>query len=154
MNSNSPPWVCPAKVKSMPNSAARSKVLGLWLRRMLTTSGITSGDSSITIASSGGVEIEPATQPVAVGDRSRGIKVTKVNLRGHTYSIDYDYLPTAVDTFELHTPWTIDHAEGARFEKISPGRYRVVIDPSVQNAGNVSYQHGDVQVTFAQAKLQ
>ena len=112
------------------------------------------GDSSITIASSGGVEIEPATQPVAVGDRSRGIKVTKVNLRGHTYSIDYDYLPTAVDTFELHTPWTIDHAEGARFEKISPGRYRVVIDPSVQNAGNVSYQHGDVQVTFAQAKLQ
>ena len=25
---------------------------------------------------------------------------------------------------------------------------------AVQNAGNVSYQHGDVQVTFAQAKLQ
>src|SRR5882724_5159124 len=32
----------PGQVKSMPNSAARSKLLGLWLRRMLTMSGITS----------------------------------------------------------------------------------------------------------------
>ncbi len=41
-SANWPPWLCPASVKSMPNSAARSKLLGLWLRRMLTMSGITS----------------------------------------------------------------------------------------------------------------
>jgi hypothetical protein len=34
-SANWPPWLCPARVKSMPSSAARSKLLGLWLRRML-----------------------------------------------------------------------------------------------------------------------
>ena len=28
------PWLCPASVNSTPNSAARSKLLGLWLRRL------------------------------------------------------------------------------------------------------------------------
>src|SRR5229473_6644975 len=39
-----PPWVCPASIKSMARSAARSNTntLGSWLRRMLTVPGITS----------------------------------------------------------------------------------------------------------------
>ena len=94
------------------------------------------GDSLLTVAYSGGVEIESPAQPVvAVGEASRGIKVTDVNLQGHTYTIDYDYLPAAGSMFQLYTPWTIEHAQGARFEKSSPGRYKVVIDPSVPDTG-------------------
>jgi len=111
------------------------------------------GDSLLTIDYTGGVEIESATQQVAVGDRSRGVKITKVSLRGHIYSINYDYFPAAGATFELHTPWTIDRTQGARFEKISLSRYQVVIDPSVQDAGKTDYQHGNVQVIFARAPL-
>jgi glycogen debranching enzyme len=112
------------------------------------------GDSLLTVAYSGGVEIEPPAQPVAVGEASLGIKVTDVNLQRHTYTIDYDYLPAAGSMFQLYTPWTIEHAQGARFEKSSPGRYKVVIDPSVPDTGKTAYQHGKVQVTFAQEKSQ
>jgi glycogen debranching enzyme len=107
------------------------------------------GDSSITINYSGGVAIVPAAQVPAVGDSSRGIRITGVNLRGATYTVDCDYLPAEGATFELYTPWTITRVEGARFAKLSQGDYKLVVDPSVQDAEKTKYQHGVVKISFA-----
>jgi glycogen debranching enzyme len=110
--------------------------------------GLPHGDSLIAIDYSGGVEIEPAAQVLAVGDASHGIKITRVNLQGETYTVDYDYLPAASASFELYTPWTITRVEGARLEKLSQGAYKVAVDPLAQNAGKTDYHHGEVKVSF------
>src|SRR2546422_651816 len=40
-----PPWVWPARLRSIPSSAARSKALGLWVSRILTVPGSTSSST-------------------------------------------------------------------------------------------------------------
>lgn len=105
------------------------------------------GNSTLTVGYSGGVQVEPDTQPPATGDPSHQIKITKVNLQGARYTIDFDYIPAVGGSFELYTPWHIDQVRGAQLQDASPYKYRVTVG---SQAAGTAYEHGEVQIFFAQ----
>jgi len=84
-----------------------------------------------------------------IGEPSKGIKITGINLQGGVYTMDFDYLPSAACGFELRTPWKIKDAQGATFADIAPALYRLTVSMPKQEKESDIYQHGKVLVTFA-----
>jgi glycogen debranching enzyme len=108
------------------------------------------GNTLLTISyTGGGVAIIPALPQPMIGDPSNAIKITGVNLNNHVYTVDFDYLPSAVSTFELRTPWAIKDAQGATFEAVAPAVYRVTVSAHASEKGLHLYQHGKATLTFA-----
>ena len=90
-----------------------------------------------------------------VGESSQAIKITGMSLKDRVYTVDFDFLPSAVSSFELRTPWTIKDAEGATFAAVSPGLYRFTISASIHQEAKepLAYQHGKVILIFAGDKI-
>jgi hypothetical protein len=86
------------------------------------------------------------------GESSRGIKSTGVNLNDRIYTVDFDYLPSEANSFDLRTSWAIKSVQGANFEPTSPSVYRFYVIRSANKSTNKkelpTYQHGEVAVTF------
>ena len=106
------------------------------------------GSSTLTIDYSGGVSLTTAPPHIQLGDASSAIKVTGVGLRENVYNVDFDYIPSAHNTFDLRTPWKIERAQGATFDTIAPGLYRFTVTPNTAEKESSAYKHGKVTVTF------
>lgn len=107
------------------------------------------GSTLLTISYTGGVAIIPALPQPMIGDPSNTIKITGVSLNNRVYIVDFDYLPSAVSTFDLRTPWTIKEAQGAIFEAIAAAVYRFTVTPHASEKDLHAFQHGKATVTFA-----
>jgi hypothetical protein len=107
------------------------------------------GSALLTIGYTGGVAIISEPPELTIGEPSKAIKITEINLKDRVYIVDFDYLPSAISSFELRTPWTIKDAQGATFEAISPGLYRFTVSTSNLEIEQRGYQHGKAVVTFA-----
>ncbi len=107
------------------------------------------GNKLLTIGYTGGVAIIPEPPQLMIGEPSKAIKITGINLKGRVYTVAFDYLPSAISGFELRTSWTIKDVQGATFEAISPTLYRFTVSaPTHEKESNV-YHHGKAVVTFA-----
>ena len=111
------------------------------------------GNATLTIGYAGGVAIITDPPQLMIGETSKAIKITGVNLRDRVYTVDFDYLPSAVSSFDLRTPWKIKDAQGATFEAIAPAVYRLTVSVHAQEKEPHAYQHGKATVTFARDKL-
>jgi hypothetical protein len=111
------------------------------------------GSASLTIGYTGGVALIPEPPELAVGEPSKAIKIIGVNLKNRLYTVDFDYVPSAVASFELRTPWTIKDAQGATLQATVPGGYRVTVDPPAQGKEIQAYRHGKLILRFAGEKL-
>jgi hypothetical protein len=106
------------------------------------------GDTTVVIEYSAGVAIQPPLPTPMLGNASQAVAITKVNLRGSVYTVDFDYLTSVPGSFDLRTPWPIKNVTGASFEAVSRGCYRLTPSVHSQPEDEHSYQHGQVQVTF------
>jgi glycogen debranching enzyme len=107
------------------------------------------GSTLLTIGYSGGVAIVLDPPQLMIGAPSKTIKITGTNMKGRTYTVDFDYVPSAASSFEVRTPWAIKDAQGAIFTVISPGAYRITLNARAQEKAPHSYQHGNLILTFA-----
>jgi hypothetical protein len=107
------------------------------------------GTTLLRIGYSGGLAIVPDPPQLVIGEPSKTIKITGMNLNGRVYTVDFDYLPSASSSFELRTPWTIKDAQGATFTVISAAVYRLTLNAPTQEKEPHGYQHGKVILTFA-----
>src|SRR3984885_3491806 len=107
------------------------------------------GKTLLSIGYKGGVAIVSDPTQLMIGDSGKAIKITGVSLKDRVYTIDIDYLPAAVSSFELRTPWTIQDAQGATLETVSPNLYRLTVSLPAQATKAGVYQHAKVFVTFA-----
>jgi glycogen debranching enzyme len=113
------------------------------------------GSASLTMDYRGGVRMIDRPPQLMVGESSKAIKITGMSLKDRAYTVDFDFLPSAVSSFELRTPWTIKDAEGATFEVVSPGLYRFTINAPIDRKAKepLAYEHGKVIVIFASDKI-
>ena len=102
----------------------------------------------LTIEYAGGVALQPELPPVMIGDESRAVEITKVNLREGVYTLDFDYLASAGASFEMHTPWRIENVRGATIEALSHDWYRLRVAVPPREKAKHTYEHGEVQVIF------
>ncbi|MEA3182567.1 MAG: hypothetical protein QOI59_6090, partial [Gammaproteobacteria bacterium] len=101
------------------------------------------GNTTLTLSFSGGVTIvSPAPQP-EIGEPSRGIKITGVNLRDRVLTLELDQL-AAGSSFELRTPWTIRSATGAEYATSGPSEYHFTMKATRAPT------HNTVTVNFAE----
>ena len=104
------------------------------------------GNASLAIAYVGGVAILLDPPQALIGESSKAIKITGVHLKDRTYAVYLDYIPAAGGSFEIRTPWLVKDVQGATFESISPGRYRLTVSASTRDT---AYRHGTIIVKFA-----
>ncbi len=104
------------------------------------------------IGYSGGVTLMSDPPEIMIGEPSKGMKITRVNLLSRTYTVDFDYMAGSPSSLELRTAWPIKDAQGATFKAVSPDVYRFTLNSSTQNNTVRGYQQGKVVVTFGASK--
>ncbi len=106
------------------------------------------GSSSLTIDYRGGVAlIRSPTKPL-IGDSSKAMKITAVRLTEVSYSVEFDYIPSEANSFEVRTSWTVKSVQGGKVDTVSPGLCRVTVIPSGPDSNGRTYEHGKVAVNF------
>jgi glycogen debranching enzyme len=108
------------------------------------------GSTTLTIEYRGGVAIISDPPNLMVGEGSHGIKITGVSLKGRVYTVDFDYVPSEVNSFEVSSGWEIKSVQGAAFKLISPTLSRFTVDGTNGDKEKSGYQHGKVTIQFAQ----
>jgi glycogen debranching enzyme len=108
-----------------------------------------SGKSEITISYTGGVSIISEPTKLMIGDSSKAIKITGINLERKTYTVGFDYIPPEPSSFEVRTPWELAKAQGGTAETISDGLYKIKVTSVAQQEKSKSYQHGKIVLSFA-----
>lgn len=106
------------------------------------------GATRVAIEYSSGVTLEPPLPTPVIGNASQAVEITRVNLRGRVYTVDFEYRPSAPGSFRLRTPWSIKNVTGASFEAVSRGCYLFTVPVHPPSENEHSYQPGEVQVTF------
>jgi hypothetical protein len=107
------------------------------------------GEAVLTIGYVGGVSIISSPAQFMIGDSSKAIKVSGVNLTGRMYTVDFDYVPSSDSSFEVRTPWLITDAQGASFKIVSRNLYQITVRTASRGNETHPYQHGKVVLTFA-----
>jgi len=87
-----------------------------------------------------------------IGEPSKAIKITGVNLKNRLYTVDFDRLPSAISSFEVRTPWTIRDAQGATFQAIAPRIYRLTIKADSEEKESHAYRHDKVTLIIGSDK--
>jgi len=110
------------------------------------------GSTLLTIGYAGGIMIWSRPPQFAIGEPSKAIKITGVNLKNRLYTVDFDHLPSAISSFEVRTPWTIQDAQGATFQAIAPGIYRLTIKADSEEKESHAYRHDKVTLILGSVK--
>jgi glycogen debranching enzyme len=108
------------------------------------------GSTTLTLGYRGGVAIISDPPNLMVGEGSHAIKITGVSLNGPVYTVDFDYLPSEANSFEVSSVWGIKSVQGATVKLISPTLSRFTVDGANGDKEKSSYQHGKVTIRFAQ----
>ena len=87
-----------------------------------------------------------------IGEPSKAIKITGVNLKNRVYTVDFDRLPSAISSFEVRTPWTIQDAQGATFRDYRARIYRLTIKADSEEKESHVYQHDEVTLILGSNK--
>jgi glycogen debranching enzyme len=105
------------------------------------------GDTRCSIAYDGGVTVIPPRTAPVVGDASKGIKITGVNLRERILTVDADVNAAGPQFVEIRTPWKVLSAESAKISPEGAGLYRVDFNASGQ-VDQYGYSHRAVTIRF------
>jgi hypothetical protein len=107
------------------------------------------GNAVLTIGYLGGVSIMSEPAKFMIGDSSRAIKVTGVDLRNRVCTVNFDYIKLSESRFEVRTPWSLRDAQGARFKIISHDLYQITVAAPGREKETNRYRQGKVVLTFA-----
>jgi glycogen debranching enzyme len=107
------------------------------------------GKTLLKLEYSGGVAIMQNNSLALVGEPSKALKITGARLSGRVYTVDFDYRPSEVNSFDLRTPWQIQDVRGATFVSSSRDLYRFSLGAPAEDKSRNEYKHGQVTITFA-----
>jgi glycogen debranching enzyme len=110
------------------------------------------GSTQLTIRYAGGIMILSCPPQLEIGEASKAIKITGVNLKNRLYTVDFDRRPSAISSFEVRTPWTIQDAQGATLQAIAPGIYRLTIKADSEEKQSHAYRHNKVTLILGSDK--
>jgi hypothetical protein len=106
-----------------------------------------SGGGQCRIHYRGGVTIlAPRTVPQA-GDKSRGIKITDVQLAGHSLTVGADIDQAGPQYIEVQTPWMPLSANGGKITRENASLCRVDFDAPAASDRD-GYSHRSVTISF------
>jgi glycogen debranching enzyme len=105
------------------------------------------GDGVLSIGYTGGVAIVPVTPRPVIGNGSRAMKLVSTNLKDRVYTIELDHFAAEPARFEVRTPWKVESASGAKFERLTPSSYRLEVDASPSKEQG-AYRRSKVLLTF------
>lgn len=107
------------------------------------------GLTQLVIGYQGGVAIIPTWAQPTIGEPSRALKVIGASLEGRVLTLELDYPSVIASSLELRTRWGIANVQGASFETVAPGIYRLKLGGALPDGPPGPYQHAKVAVTFA-----
>jgi hypothetical protein len=110
------------------------------------------GTTLLTIGYAGGIMILSRPPQLVIGEPSTAIKITGVNLKNRQYTVDFDRLSSAISSFDVRTPWTIQDAQGATFQAIAPTIYRLTIKADSEEKEPHAYRHDKVELKLGSDK--
>jgi glycogen debranching enzyme len=105
------------------------------------------GTDHCSIRFQGGVEVIPPQVTPHLGDRSTGIKITSVDLRDHTLTVEGD-VNCARATFDIETALRPASVDGGIIRQIAGNLYRVDLDCDERAPDSFGYTHRSVVVHF------
>ncbi len=108
-----------------------------------------SGTSHCRIRFAGGVSLILKQPQPQLGDPSTGMKVTSLDLRNQTLSIDADVNSGGNATFLIQTPWKIATLKGATIRQLSDSSYEVTMQRSSALPSPLGYARSHAEITFA-----
>jgi glycogen debranching enzyme len=108
------------------------------------------GTDRCSIRFQGGLEMIPPQVTPRLGDRSTGIKITSVDLRDHSLTVEGD-VNGAQNTFDIETAWRPGSVDGGTVRQIAGNRYRVDLDRDGRAPDSFGYTHRSAVVHFEHA---
>ena len=109
-----------------------------------------SGTSHCRIRFAGGVSLILKQPRPQLGDPSTGMKVTSLDLRNQTLSIDADVISGGNATFLIQTPWKIATLKGATVRPLSDVSYAVTMQGTAALTNPTGYARSHAEITFAE----
>lgn len=101
-----------------------------------------------------GVRPHLPAMPLAIGDRSRGLRVLSSKLEGRTYRAEVEGRPGACAPFAISTPWQVQRVTGGQKTSHQGSEWRFDVTPTPESCGSGAdpgaYQKWTFQVEFAQ----
>jgi glycogen debranching enzyme len=108
------------------------------------------GTDRCSIRFQGGVEVIPPQVTPRLGDRSTGIKITSVDLRDHSLTVEAD-VNSAQTAFDLETTWRPASVDGGTIRQIGGNLYRVDLGREESAPDSFGYAHRSAVVHFEHA---
>jgi glycogen debranching enzyme len=108
------------------------------------------GTGRCSIRFQGGVEVIPPQVTPHLGDRSTGIKITSVDLRDHSLTVEAD-VNGAQTTFDFETAWRPASVDGGTIRQIDGNLYRVDLGREERAPDSFGYTHRSAVVHFEHA---
>jgi glycogen debranching enzyme len=112
------------------------------------------GKTSLRISYIGGVMPTVDAAHPTIGESSKTLRITGIELRDRIYTINFDYLPSEVSHITLRSPWGVRGVDGATLENVSPAMYRLTVRALGQQQDLNVYRHGRIIVTFESGPFQ
>jgi len=107
-----------------------------------------SGASHCHIRFVGGVSLILPQPSPQLGDRSTGLKITRLDLQNRTLSVDADVISAGNAAFLIRTPWKIATLKGATIRPLSDASYEVTMQRTSAPADPIGYGRAHAEITF------
>jgi hypothetical protein len=108
------------------------------------------GTDRCSIRFQGGVDVIPPQVTPRLGDRSTGIKITSVDFRDHSFTVEAD-VNSAQTTFDLETAWRPTSVDGGTIHQIDGNLYRVDFSREERAPDSFGYTRRSAVVHFEHA---
>jgi len=131
-----------AKVRAIPKNTQQDSHANISLP-------LARGITHCVINYRGGVLLSvPAISP-ALGDPSRGVKITRAELQKNTLVIEADVNSANESTMLLQTREKVGQVSGAELRPASNGLYDIVIGPTTNSAPTPIYRHAIIELELS-----
>jgi glycogen debranching enzyme len=105
------------------------------------------GRTQCSIAYRGGVALVPPSIVPKLGEESRGIKITTVQLRNRSLTVDADINPEGPQFVEIQTPWKPTSVDGGKLSPEGTDLFRIEFNTDAASDRN-KYVHRTVTIQF------
>ena len=96
----------------------------------------------------GGVEVIPPHAVPLLGNASRGIKITDVDLKDRSLIVEADVNQQGLASFEIETPWKATSVEGGSIHSVAGDLYEVDLDHGGDRPDAFGYTHRQAVIRF------